>query len=349
MLIGIMRRSTGETGWAFPSEYEFQTLLECDTLSRTQEKSTRETLLRELIVFKEKYDDNEQELVFDFVTKTNLCWEVFLEIIKYLTLNDAVKAFSDKIFPILTKYQIRLQLADPSLPFINMILRKIQSKQIVSLRLNTYLSWTAPELAWLTGFTNITSLSLLNLRRINLIHTYEEYFPNLIRLSLCYDNEVDFFILAEILKRLRRSIKRFEIHCGGVLCAHASYYSLELGYTQNCTIEYLLMDIGHFPLPSLNECFQNHPSCFLMTTTDLIKKMSNIRYVRLVTSRYNLEHVLDANQWKSVVITCHHLNKITVEVLDGILESEQLLQKVMELEKILHNDRPTIQFRIIFL
>ncbi len=63
MLIGIMRRSAGEKGWAFTSEYAFKILLKNDTLTRTQEKTTRETLLRELINFKEKCDENEQALV----------------------------------------------------------------------------------------------------------------------------------------------------------------------------------------------------------------------------------------------------------------------------------------------
>jgi hypothetical protein len=67
MLIGIIRRSAEEKDWVFTSEYKFKTLLERDTLTRTLEKSTRETLLRELIMFKEKCDDNEQTLVsFDY-------------------------------------------------------------------------------------------------------------------------------------------------------------------------------------------------------------------------------------------------------------------------------------------
>jgi hypothetical protein len=61
MLIGIMRRSAGEDGWA--SEYEFKILLKCTTITRTREISTHETLLRELIIFKEKYEENEQNLV----------------------------------------------------------------------------------------------------------------------------------------------------------------------------------------------------------------------------------------------------------------------------------------------
>ncbi len=63
MLIGIMRRPNGEEGWAFTTKYQFESLLKCDTLTRTQEKPTREALLRELIIFKEKCDENEQALV----------------------------------------------------------------------------------------------------------------------------------------------------------------------------------------------------------------------------------------------------------------------------------------------
>jgi hypothetical protein len=61
MLIGIMRRSVGERALSFTGEYEyeFKTLLRCDTLIRTEERSTLETILRELIIFKEKCDDHE--------------------------------------------------------------------------------------------------------------------------------------------------------------------------------------------------------------------------------------------------------------------------------------------------
>jgi hypothetical protein len=63
MLIIIMRQSAGEQRWLSKSEYDFTSLLKGDTLTDTQEKSTCETLLRELIIFKEKCDDNEQTLV----------------------------------------------------------------------------------------------------------------------------------------------------------------------------------------------------------------------------------------------------------------------------------------------
>jgi len=63
ILIGVMQRSPGEEDWSLISEYEFKLLFKNDTLVWTEEKLTRETFLRELIVFKEEFDDNEQLLV----------------------------------------------------------------------------------------------------------------------------------------------------------------------------------------------------------------------------------------------------------------------------------------------
>ena len=63
MLIGIMRRSARAKDWSLTSEYKVKLLLNGDTLTCTQDNSTRETLLWELINFKEEFDENEQALV----------------------------------------------------------------------------------------------------------------------------------------------------------------------------------------------------------------------------------------------------------------------------------------------
>ncbi|CAF4883853.1 unnamed protein product, partial [Rotaria sp. Silwood1] len=107
IVFGVMRRSAGEKGWPLISEYEFKLLLKDDILIQTQEKLTREAFLRELIIFKEEFDHNEQLLSLNFMTKTGLCWDIILEIAKYLTLNDAVEAFSDKILFLLRKYKTK--------------------------------------------------------------------------------------------------------------------------------------------------------------------------------------------------------------------------------------------------
>jgi hypothetical protein len=212
-----------------------------------------------------------------------------------------------------------------------MIFQKIKPEQIVSLRLNTILIWTTSELAPLAGLQDVISLTLLNCHRIDLIYQYEEYFPRLIRLSFWYDNEINFSTLSTILKQLKRPIKRLEIHCGGVLCPHSDCDRFYMGYRKNFTIEYFLIDIGHFPLPSTNECCHEYRSCFLMTITDFIKSMANIQHVRLITNRFNLEELLDANEWKSLISVCYQWKTITMEVWGSMLEKEELSQKVMKI------------------
>ena len=116
---------------------------------------------------------------------------------------------------------MRLQLSDPTPTFINMMLRKKQSNQIVSLRLKRQLFWDTSQLVSLMGFTKLTSLTLFDLRPSNYSHSYEQYLPNLNRLFLYFDHGLDFFILTNFLKRLQQAIRRLEIHCNGAICTHS--------------------------------------------------------------------------------------------------------------------------------
>ncbi|CAF4921454.1 unnamed protein product [Rotaria sp. Silwood1] len=90
MLIGIMRRPAGKKGWLISSEYKVESILEWNMLTRTQEKLNRETLKNELIIFKKEFDDNEQNLSFNFIRKTGFCWDIILYIAQYLSVNDSV-------------------------------------------------------------------------------------------------------------------------------------------------------------------------------------------------------------------------------------------------------------------
>jgi len=65
-----------------------------------------------------------------------LPWEIIVEIAKYLSLNDAISAFSIDILRLLDNSELNFQLSNPSIPFIKMILQYFKVKQIVSFRLN---------------------------------------------------------------------------------------------------------------------------------------------------------------------------------------------------------------------
>ncbi|CAF4409859.1 unnamed protein product [Rotaria sp. Silwood2] len=326
------------------SEYQIKLLLKGDTLIRTQEKSNRENILNELAIFKEKCDENERILSFEFITKIGLSSDIILEIAKYLTLNDAINVFSTNILLLLRQYEAKVEIYQPANEFINMILRKLKPKQIVSLRLNTIWYWTQPELESLVISTNVISLTLLNFQEINSINKCETYFPNLIRLSLWYDNEVSVGFLNRIFEYLRRSIKRFEVHCPALTCSHYFSNQYNMTFSKNIGIEHFLLDISHFPLSSMNDCLQQNESCFLMTTIDFIQDMSNIRDVRLITNKYNINKLLDLNEWRRLVDNCFLLKKITLKILGNILQDEELVKKITILQEGL---RQAVEFQVI--
>ncbi len=63
MLIGIMRRSVAKKDSSSISEYEFVQLLKGADLMRTKEKFSPTSVLKELSIFREECNDNEQALV----------------------------------------------------------------------------------------------------------------------------------------------------------------------------------------------------------------------------------------------------------------------------------------------
>ncbi|CAF4273236.1 unnamed protein product, partial [Rotaria sp. Silwood2] len=344
MLFGIMRLFVEKKNDSLTSEYQIKLLLKGDTLMRTQEKSNRENVLNELPIFKEKCDENERILSFEFITKIGLSSDIILEIAKYLILNDAINVFSTNILLSLRQYEARVEIYQPANEFINMIIRKLKSKQIVSLRLNTIWYWTQPELDSLVISTNVISLILLNLQEINSINKCETYFPNLIRLSLWYDNEVSVRFLNRIFEYLSRSIKIFEVHCPALACSHYFSNQYNMTFSKNIGIEHFLLDISHFPLSSMNDCLHKNESCFLMTTIDFIQDMSNIRDVRLITNKYNINKLLDLNEWRRLVDNCFLLKKITLKILGNILQDEELVKKIAIIQEGL---RQAVEFQVI--
>ncbi|CAF1229144.1 unnamed protein product [Adineta steineri] len=329
MLIGIMRRSAKDKYWASKSEYQFKVLLKGDTLMCTQQKSNRERLLNELAIFKEECDRNEQNRSFDFVGKTGLPGELMLEIVKYLSLNDAINAFSESILISLLKYNTKLQICEPSKEFIDLIRRKINLQQIVSLRVKSVSMWPDFEISYLSVFTNVVSLTLLNPRNIDQIKTYTILFPKLNCLSLWYDGEVNFYTLNHILQQsFCQKIRRFEIHCAITPCSHFQCPP----YVKNLNVRCFLFYLGHYSLRSMTQCTTQYKSCFLLGIINFIKSMTNVRYVGLITNKYHLDKVSDCNQWKTLLDACPDLKKITIE---NIIPGEQLVTKAIEIYRTL--------------
>ena len=78
MLFGVMRLFEEENDGLVRSAYQCKLLLKDDALTRTRKKSSRETILNELKIFKEECNTNEQALV-----NLNYLFTLFLSLILF--------------------------------------------------------------------------------------------------------------------------------------------------------------------------------------------------------------------------------------------------------------------------
>jgi len=273
---------------------------------------------------------------------------VILEITRYLSLNDAIKAFSTNILPIIRNSGRKVHITDPSDAFMKIILGKLNPEQIVSVQFNAEQPCSDINLTSSTIFDKVTSMSLLNLQRTDEIIMYKAYFPNLTRVSLSYDNEIGLKSLDAMLYGLETRIKRLKLLCGGVLCTHYDTYERNILRTGNYSLDYFSIDISHFPVISTNQCSKQYDSCFLMMVTDFIKNMRNIRHVRLITNKFYLEKLLNIHEWRSLAYACNELKTVVLRVLGSLLNKAQVKEKQLEIQKALDNVREKIQFKVVF-
>jgi hypothetical protein len=223
-----------------------------------------------------------------------------------------------------------------------MILQKIKSEQVVSVRLTHNYDWLPIELSHLSIFPNIISLTLVNLQHIRQIDDFRKAFPNVKCLSLWFDNEVSSQTMANILQQVRHLFTRLKIHCAEPICTYQPY----LEWSRDTTIEYFQLDVGHFPLNSMNSDLQDYNINFFITTINCIKYMNNLRYVHLIINNYSLQKFLDVNEWKDLVQKCHRLTKITSQVTGYILKDEKLIEKVGNIQKGLCEIRKKSKFQL---
>jgi hypothetical protein len=281
------------------------------------------------------------------IKKTGFSPKVILEICSYLSLNDAINAFSTNILPLLCEAKAKVHISESSGDFIKKVVRKLEPEQIVSMYLNNDESLLQTVFTFSSMFKKVISLTLLNLRLLEKVSEYEIHFPKLIRLSLWYDNEIGFNVLHSMFGCLQKSIERFEIHCPGALCTHYETQDFVMYNIKAYNVRYFLLDIGQCCLTSTNECFQQHKSCFLMATIDLVRYMPNIRYFRLITNVNNVENWLDIDNWQRLIRFCFLLKTVTLQIIGGTSKDEQLYQKVWEIIYQLRDLGRSIKFRVV--
>ncbi|CAF1494244.1 unnamed protein product [Adineta steineri] len=343
MVIGIMKRFEEKNNVFRLPKYQFKSLLNGDTLTRTQTKLSREGFLEELILFQQECIVNEQALACDFVTKTGLSWDVIQKISQYLSLNDAINSFSIHILPVLSKSQIGVHISNFSDTFIRMICQKLNPQQIVSLEFTSTYPESMTTLKSLYTFENVKTLTFVNPQCSSEISTFTERFPSWICVRFWYDNEVNADTFEKMFNQLPSSVKRLEIRIARPF--HIQCYSIDL----NITIKYFLFDLSRFSLSLMNNDSQHPNSHFLMRIIQFIQKMRNIRYVCFITNKNNIGQVLYIDQWMNLARECLQLTTVTMKISGSMSSDQTLTQQLLDLQKALHNIRQTIKFRIIFL
>ena len=265
-----------------------------------------------------------------------------LEIVQYLSLNDAVNAFSDNILLLLQEYHTRVHLSQSNPAFVDRVLQTLNPEQIASFRIDTIHTKIDRYLSTTLKLTNIVSLTLFNSTDVLEINQNISQFPHLLCLSLSYDREVDFIIMASVFRQLCKPLKRLEIHGIGAFCMHFYEYLLISSAASNAHVKSLLIEVGHLLLPSRNQCRQEYQFCFLTTIKDLLSAMGSIRHVRLITDKHNLDQVLDWNQWTTLINKCSQLKTITVETWRYTSSGEQYVEKAMEIRTTSHRTKKTL-------
>jgi len=58
---------------------------------------------------------------------------------------------------------------------------------------------------------------------------------------------------------------------------------------------------------------------------------------------------LSVYRWERLAEECHQSNKVTLFITGGVLEDDELTQKVEEIQNKLSTVRETMKFQVIFL
>ena len=75
---------------------------------------------------------------------------------------------------------------------------------------------------------------------------------------------------------------------------------------------------------------------------EFIQSLVNVRQVRFITSRYQIEMFLEVNQWQQLVTECFRLNRVIIQLVDG----GEFMQEAENIEQQLRHFRPGMIFRI---
>jgi hypothetical protein len=236
--------------------------------------------------------------------------------------------------------------------FIRMIQQKLKPEQIISLHLNTAPCHPRLDVSTLSDFTNVISLTLVNLERAEQIEEYTQYFPHLTSLIIWHDNEVSYNLLTDIIHQAETQIKRLKIRCAKIVpSSRHGRRQHNIESMRNSVIESFLIGTRDFPLAMINTSSQCSVFYGLAAMIDLVMHMSNLRYIRVTTKIRNSDilTLLDEYEWKRLVKVHRQLKKVALDVLGNIIQNKQSKEQVLKIQEKLCTEQQTIKFQVNFI
>lgn len=344
MLIGVMQHSPRAKRGFSPFDYETRVLLRHDPRDMTRQRLTLEEVLRALQAFSEEWYRNEQFLVsmIDLSQPSRLCSDVLVEISKYLTLDEVINLFSISILSLIRKAHTNVHLSDPSYQFLQIIPRHLDQNRISSVRLPGALLESRYDFSALHAFDQLVSLTLLNPRSLSPLPEMLRLLPTVRAVSLWFADEFYLGFLQDSFNSYFTGVRRLQLRCAGAVCGLCDLDESWCRYTRNTSILSFIFDSGHYPLHSTPGCRLDPRSCFLRSAGEFIRSLVNVRHVRFITDRYQIQTFLQIEQWQKIIRQCTQLDRIVIQLLgDGDFQ-----RHAENIEEDLRQLRPGLRFRI---
>ena len=347
MLIGMMQHASGEREVFSPFEYHAQVLQRGHLLTKTPTVSTLDVVLEILRTFRQAWHGHQQFLVpFDVCQSTGICPDCLIEITRYLSLNDAINAFSLSILPLLRQTHSKVHLNNPSNRFLELIPQHVEPRQIASLHITEELLQSERRALTIRTFDQLVSLIVVTRQS-----TYEGGYPlpplpNLRRFSLCFDGVITSSLFLKLQMLSFQSISCLHIRCTDLRCYDFRSGTQQDGCSKNTTITSFILDSAYYPAHRDRNFYRRNrerkPWGFVELAIKFIESLVNVQRVRFLTTAIQIEPYLQVHLWRNLINQCVRLNRVIIQLVDD----GDFTQKAHQIEQELRRIRPEMIFRI---
>jgi hypothetical protein len=347
MLVGIMHHTSQKSKGFSPFEYHPQVLQRADLWPYTGTVLTLDDVLEMFRAFQQEWQRSQQFLVpFDFSRSTGLCPDVVVEITQYLSLIDAVNAFSINILSLLQQTHSKLHLNNPTDRFLERIPEYFDPTQIVSFRITDGLLLSKNYFSTLQSFDQVISLTVIPVTLGDTVSSLLYHLPNVHRLSLWYLTSMCWLIGDPLQNLSSHSITHLHIHCDDSSNNLCWSDKPKGDYFKNTIITSFTFDSEYNPYHRIRNLSQSdrrgYDSSLFMETLRFIQSLVNIQRVRLFTGGFRIAPYFEARHWKDLIEECVRLDRVIIQLVDD----RDFTKEEMNIERELRTIRPEMIFRI---